>query len=97
MGMKLNPFPKVGSTSTIYICVPEYPCVNPISMHEIVSANLGFFSRFWMENSMIPFTASWHSIMSVPMEENISKIVGDTIAELFDMLGKGEARWIARP
>ena len=35
--------------------------------------------------------------MSVPMEENISKIVGDTIAELFDMLGKGEARWIARP
>jgi hypothetical protein len=31
------------------------------------------------------------------MEENITKIIGDTIAELFDMLGKGEARWITRP
>jgi len=26
------------------------------------------------------------------MEENISKIIADTVSELFDMLGKGEAR-----
>ena len=26
------------------------------------------------------------------MEDNIQKIIGDTITELFDMLGKGEAR-----
>lgn len=31
------------------------------------------------------------SMATVSMEENISTIVADTITELFDMLGKGEA------